>query len=1512
MTSDAGEYLAQQYRDFELPPGYSESPQRCEAALAELLASAPGCSGESRVRPYNKELVSWPKHVAPVPTADLVSEADRSMLLGWRHQMLRDPADAAALRKDSGLGSPYVVPRLRFRPREYADFLLRLDQAGMLEWDVADRRATFFIGFFFVEKSNGGSVLVDGAAVPPLRKDSDVIGAGYVDNFATVSLDPEVATSACQAMRDVLVSRGLPVDEFAPAAKRVVFIGLDILGDVGVVRCKIDRLCRLRQALFGLLRRGFASPLALSAVVGHCAWGMITNRPMLSVFNSVYRFMGLGSRVGAPLWPSVIAELRAAAALLPLWWADVRAQWSATTCCSDAPPYGIGVCRKTVDREVAAAAGRLSERWRYRFSDAVHARASATLYADYVPCRTRSHPGPVLIARGALSVLESAAASDTTMANYWDAAKKFEEWCRSTPQTFAATEEVGVILATYFVNRFLDGFGSATGRVLMPALKHYLPAILAGSDPCPRAARALTAAMASVVGVLIAWKLFDATLFIGLMFDAYLRPSEAHRLTVRSVIRPRPVHDEGPTDDLWALSPDAVRGMFRRAAAALGLEIEFILYSLRHGGASDDLLSLRRTTNEVKDGGHWMTGQIPLCFVKRARMQQRIVNLGQTVVKFNEQVDWQKNDLILLTAASSVFPRQVPLAVTPTPPAAGVSSAAAPLACGGLAQRVTVSPPPAPSWPHAAGPSAAHGALGGAPRGSCAAPGSPCGALGAVPSPPGARQLPATAHPRHAGAPRQSSPASPVGARPALEPAMFAAGLQSVAAECRQRDILAWHGAVDEASSHVAAAVVAQCRRAADLGSFGYNVAIAELMRGHPLLDRFMGQALDSADDPVLRGCAFSMRPEMLQAPNHVQFGLSILCGAVAPGVVASLGAEGLEVDTVHGRSRCNFGAPPLLRIRWRSGADPEEAAGAAAPETARRGALAAVLRRQAAAARRRCAAAWEAALGEAVGDVVRVVKALCEQVAGRGGFECEVDVSPAVLEHSLCRKFDGHTVHSVADDDVVLGYLFSLLPEAAGAHSHAQLHPGLLLDPVSERARVALARDGISAEVFNRSCLHLSWPPPGGASPMAVASAEVWPAPPPASPHASPAFGAEPTDPAPFDSTQAWPAAAGPAAAAPPPQDEPAAPEAESTPPPSGRAGAPAEALSPAPPRMPPRPRRAHRPPLPGRTPAERAGAAATEPPAGAAAQGPAAAGSVPAAAPQLPPPRVQPDWPLEAELSPVAEAAELPSWLLLSPSPLALPPPPPPPPARQADLSPARASARTPAPAWSAVLPHLPPPPAGSSPMAPRPSLAGPPPSPSDPSPRAALWEPPGLAPVAAQGVAAIAAAGAAGLRGGAVVHAPDAVYAPDAAAHVWMPALRLDTGHARELPGAAHAAWHAEAALPPSDHASGGGGHPARAEAVGGAQAAVALGLGAAAGATEVPAAPLCPGGAASAGRRAPGNVIMQCGICHDDGPMESLASCGHLVCSDCLERALGPQRKCPFCRCQVSGSQPLFAP
>ena len=221
--------------------------------------------------------------------------------------------------------------------------------------------------------------------------------------------------------------------------------------------------------------------------------------------------------------------------------------------------------------------------------------------------------------------------------------------------------------------------------------------------------------MAAIVGVLISWKLFGMAVFIRLMFDTYLRPSEAYRLTAGSVVRPRPQGTQGyghwaliindasfdrpgktgemdesvivdnvtlwplleallldkkPSDSLWSFAPDEVRNTFRRAAAVLGMDSDITLYALRHGGASDDLLSLRRTRKEVKDRGRWRTDQSLLRYAKRARMQQRIASLGQRLTDFGEQVDQQMNDLILQTASSGVFPLPVPLAVTPTPPAA--------------------------------------------------------------------------------------------------------------------------------------------------------------------------------------------------------------------------------------------------------------------------------------------------------------------------------------------------------------------------------------------------------------------------------------------------------------------------------------------------------------------------------------------------------------------------------------------------------------------------------------------------------------------------------------------------------------------------------------------------------------------------------------------------------------------------------------------------------------------------
>lgn len=56
---------------------------------------------------------------------------------------------------------------------------------------------------------------------------------------------------------------------------------------------------------------------------------------------------------------------------------------------------------------------------------------------------------------------------------------------------------------------------------------------------------------------------------------------------------------------------------------------------------------------------------------------------------------------------------------------------------------------------------------------------------------------------------------------------------------------------------------------------------------------------------------------------------------------------------------------------------------------------------------------------------------------------------------------------------------------------------------------------------------------------------------------------------------------------------------------------------------------------------------------------------------------------------------------------------------------------------------------------------------------------------------------------------------------------------------------------------------------------------------------------------------GNLVRACGVCTDLLPMEALAPCGHLLCSECRRSTLARGR-CPFCRRPTTGGLPVFVP
>ncbi len=72
--------------------------------------------------------------------------------------------------------------------------------------------------------------------------------------------------------------------------------------------------------------------------------------------------------------------------ILPLLRVQVDAPWNGTLTATDSSPWGFGVCERSLDPAVCARVGRVCEKWRFEFEDAIHARKHALGAAD--------EPGP--------------------------------------------------------------------------------------------------------------------------------------------------------------------------------------------------------------------------------------------------------------------------------------------------------------------------------------------------------------------------------------------------------------------------------------------------------------------------------------------------------------------------------------------------------------------------------------------------------------------------------------------------------------------------------------------------------------------------------------------------------------------------------------------------------------------------------------------------------------------------------------------------------------------------------------------------------------------------------------------------------------------------------------------------------------------------------------------------------------------------------------------------------------
>ena len=151
------DHISESFQSFSGPSETPVNNATTDAALEELLRHTPGYrEDDTKVQPYAKDAVSWPAAgTTPTPLGDICSAAALSKLGSWRTSMLVSESVAETRRIESGLAKPYVDPLLLHCPDRYADFLRRLQAAGMLRFRPRLQREQPSVGVFFVSKKDG-------------------------------------------------------------------------------------------------------------------------------------------------------------------------------------------------------------------------------------------------------------------------------------------------------------------------------------------------------------------------------------------------------------------------------------------------------------------------------------------------------------------------------------------------------------------------------------------------------------------------------------------------------------------------------------------------------------------------------------------------------------------------------------------------------------------------------------------------------------------------------------------------------------------------------------------------------------------------------------------------------------------------------------------------------------------------------------------------------------------------------------------------------------------------------------------------------------------------------------------------------------------------------------------------------------------------------------------------------------------------------------------------------------
>ena len=206
----------------------------------------------------------------------------------------------------------------------------------------------------------------------------------YVDNLGVLSVNHDTVETALREVEDVFGSHKLILHPGLVSSGTTKALGCALRGDLLASRVTSDRYHKLRQAIQGVLERKRVSGRILEVLVGHATFVALMNRHVLSVFNTVYRYINAHYHKPAPLWTTVREELSVFRGLMIFLHADWARPWNTYVTATDSSLEGFGVVSSHWQQHEVASAGRNLERARFRKLGSHSARASALTAAGFV------------------------------------------------------------------------------------------------------------------------------------------------------------------------------------------------------------------------------------------------------------------------------------------------------------------------------------------------------------------------------------------------------------------------------------------------------------------------------------------------------------------------------------------------------------------------------------------------------------------------------------------------------------------------------------------------------------------------------------------------------------------------------------------------------------------------------------------------------------------------------------------------------------------------------------------------------------------------------------------------------------------------------------------------------------------------------------------------------------------------------------------------------------------------